>query len=105
MMIAKDPVPLFADFQCASGSLDWKHGSDPADAAIKRMEDTVWKGVDPAAVKRLMTRLGNMSADETMTQGISPQKCNWGVRHDSTVDGARLDFFDGPPARPVRPRK
>jgi hypothetical protein len=54
---ADNPEPLFQQAGCEQARLYRRYGSMPARAAVERMEDTLWKAHERAAVIRMAARL------------------------------------------------
>lgn len=52
MFAAADPVPVMALVGCELGRLSWTYGGLPVGAAVKRMEDTLWRRSERDSVKR-----------------------------------------------------
>lgn len=57
MLASAAPGVVYAELVCERWRLAWRHGSRPASVAIARMEDTVWRGVDAAALARVESQL------------------------------------------------
>jgi hypothetical protein len=69
-MLVGDPHDMLQPQACERFRLAWRHGAIPVDLAVARMLDTVWRGVDRAALRRMESTPGRFT--ET---SISPDIC------------------------------
>lgn len=105
MLAAADPVPVMAMVGCELGRLSWTYGGLPVDAAVARMEDTLWRRGERDSVKRMWVRISNMSVEDMAKQGLSPRRCGWRASHmPEFFNGTDLFALPGRPQRPKRPR-
>lgn len=104
MLYAADPVPLMHLIECESTRLGWRYGSIPATAAIQRMEDTLWRPENRKDEKLMWARLHNMSVEQMLTLGVSPDRCGgWGYPQPVILNGTNLQATSPRPRRPRRP--
>lgn len=101
---AANPIPIVGKALCEQARLSFVYGSLPAEAAVKRMEDTLTRVVDKKDRERIDARLGHLSVDEQMSLGIGRAKCgDWGPVGPTSINGTELDEATGRPLRPKPP--
>jgi hypothetical protein len=104
MLAAADPVPVMALVGCELGRLSWTYGGLPVDAAVMRMEDTLWRRSERDSVKRMWGQVSNMSVEDMAKQGLSPKRCGWRTpQMPRFFNGTDLLALPGRPQRPKRP--
>jgi hypothetical protein len=102
-LVAANPVPLEGERECEEARLSARFGAIPAEMAITRMEDTLWKRGEEAAVRKMEDRLHNMTVEEMGSIGVSQRKCGKITPMLKMVDGATLDMVGAAPVRPKAP--
>ena len=98
-MLVGDPHEMLQPQACERFRLAWRHGAIPVDLAVARMLDTLWRGADPAALRRMQSTPGRFT--ET---SVSPDIC--GITEPqgpSQVNGTTLSEMYPRPRRPRRP--
>jgi hypothetical protein len=70
MLVAEDPVPIMFLVNCEGLRLMWKYGGLPANDAMTRMTDTLWRKDEGQAANRMWSKLSNMSVQQMAGQGI-----------------------------------
>lgn len=101
MLTAPSPIDYVPSVICLTGELVWRHGTRPYSAARKRMNDTLWKKGEAAAVRVMEDRT---SRYETIS--IDTEKCGSRRRSDhapDSVDGVSLEIEMPRPVSPKRP--
>jgi hypothetical protein len=100
MLMAANPVDYVPLIMCVRSDLRWRYGSRPYEAAQKRMDDTLWKKGEDAALRAMWERVPSSGAIS-----IDTEMCGWRRRsHQApdSVDGVSLLFE---PSRPVPPKR
>lgn len=85
--IRHDTAAVFQATLCEVAQLQWRYGSIPAERAIKRMQDSVWRGVTREARRQLESYPGRPIGGAITTE------CERGARAPERVDGVSL-FLD-----------
>lgn len=97
MLVAPHPESVAPLIDCLESKMMWQHGMYPADRAVKRMEDTVWRGVEDQrdAMEARIPSSGYVQSNDAL---CAP----FGKRGRLIVDGVPLDPAPGDSGR-VRP--
>jgi len=100
---ADNPIQLTGAAQCETARLMLRYGAVLADAAIRRMQDTLIKPGEKADWDRLDARLRGMSAQDNAKLGVSDRKCGPLGPQVDTVNGTALEATTTKPVRPKPP--
>ena len=100
MLTSPNPVDYVPLIICARSELRWRYGSRPYEVAQKRMDDTLWKKGEDAALRAMWDRVPRSGA-----VSIDMEKC--GSRRSSehapdSVSGVSLEVE---PLRPLPPKR
>jgi hypothetical protein len=88
MLEARDPHDLIAPIDCEIFRLTTRHGTLPAEVAIDRMRDTLWKTADRAALRRLASVEGRV----TMLESDAEHCGDPGPAAPTQIKGTDLNF-------------
>lgn len=100
MYVAQNPRVYVEPIMCFESDLVWRHGRAPAEVAMRRLMDTLWKPGEGDGLKVIERRMPT-SALFSMSDSICGPAV--GRRSPDTVSGTWLGFRFARPARPQPP--
>jgi hypothetical protein len=95
-------VPITREMTCEFERLSARYGAVPAQWAMTRMTDTLWRSVKKSDVDAMDRRLNNASLDEMKALGSGQFHCGIKTRVDS-LNGTNLLFYNPHPLPVHRP--